>query len=63
MLDALSVTLLSHSHEADLKLLSFKTALLLALASGKRVSEIHALSVHSALYPIYARGCRGAFET
>ena len=32
--------------EADLKHLSFKTALLLALASAKRVSDIHVLSMH-----------------
>lgn len=31
---------------ADLKLVSLKTVLLLALASAKRVSDIHALSVH-----------------
>ena len=30
----------------DMKFLSYKTALLLALASAKRVSDIHALSVH-----------------
>lgn len=30
----------------DIKLVSYKTALLLALASAKRVSDIHALSVH-----------------
>ncbi|XP_057188898.1 uncharacterized protein LOC130553779 isoform X1 [Triplophysa rosa] len=30
----------------SLKLLSFKTALLLALVSAKRVSELHALSIH-----------------
>lgn len=34
---------------ADLKWLSFKTALLLALASAKRVGELHALSVHQDL--------------
>ncbi|KAK2823510.1 hypothetical protein Q7C36_020110 [Tachysurus vachellii] len=33
--------------DISLKLLSFKTALLLALASAKRVSDLHALSVHS----------------
>lgn len=32
----------------DIKLLSYKTALLLALASAKRVSDMHALSVHPA---------------
>lgn len=34
---------------ADLKWLSLKTALLLALASAKRVGELHALSVHQDL--------------
>lgn len=33
----------------DLKWLSFKTALLLALATAKRVGELHALSVHEHL--------------
>ena len=33
--------------DISLRLLSFKTALLLALASAKRVSDLHALSVHS----------------
>ncbi|KAL0151928.1 hypothetical protein M9458_052766 [Cirrhinus mrigala] len=33
--------------DISLKLLSLKTALLLALASTKRVSDLHALSVHS----------------
>ncbi|XP_073690968.1 uncharacterized protein [Garra rufa] len=33
--------------DISLKLLSLKTALLLALASAKRVSDLHALSVHS----------------
>lgn len=32
--------------QIDFKVLSFKTALLLALASAKRVSDIHAFSVH-----------------
>lgn len=31
---------------ADLRMLSYKTALLLALASAKRVGDLHALSVH-----------------
>ncbi|GAA6095931.1 uncharacterized protein LOC125138511, partial [Tachysurus ichikawai] len=33
--------------DVSLRLLSFKTALLLALASAKRVGDLHALSVHS----------------
>lgn len=48
VLDALSAAPFEPLDKADLKVLSFKTALLLALASAKRVSEIHALSVHSA---------------
>ncbi|XP_056116182.1 uncharacterized protein LOC130092366 [Rhinichthys klamathensis goyatoka] len=48
VLEALSMSPFEPLDEIDLKILSFKTALLLALASAKRVSEIHALSVHSA---------------
>nr|XP_055035574.1 uncharacterized protein LOC129423361 [Misgurnus anguillicaudatus] len=48
VLDSLSAAPFEPLDKADLKVLSFKTALLLALASAKRVSEIHALSVHSA---------------
>ncbi len=48
VLDALSMSPFEPLDKVDLKILSFKTALLLALASAKRVSEIHALSVHSA---------------
>ncbi len=44
MLDALSMSFLTSKYP----ILSFKTALLLALASAKCVSEIHAFSVHSA---------------
>ncbi len=48
VLDALSMSPFEPLDKVDVKILSFKTALLLALASAKRVSEIHALSVHSA---------------
>ncbi len=48
VLDALSMSPFEPLDKVDLKILSFKTALLLALASAKRVSEIHAFSVHSA---------------
>ncbi len=48
LLDALSMSPFEPLDKVDLKILSFKMALLLALASAKRVSEIHAFSVHSA---------------
>ncbi len=48
VLDALSMSPFEPLDKVDFKILSFKTALLLALALAKRVSEIHALSVHSA---------------
>ncbi|XP_016369319.1 uncharacterized protein LOC107709377, partial [Sinocyclocheilus rhinocerous] len=47
VLEALSQSPFEPLGSISLKLLSFKTALLLALASAKRVSELHALSVHS----------------
>ncbi|XP_067306913.1 uncharacterized protein [Pseudorasbora parva] len=46
VLEALSQFPFEPLGNIPLKLLSFKTALLLALASAKRVSELHALSVH-----------------
>ncbi len=48
VLDALSISPFEPLDKVDFKILSFKTALRLALASAKRVSEIHAFSVHSA---------------
>ncbi|KAK7896412.1 hypothetical protein WMY93_021737 [Mugilogobius chulae] len=45
VLNALSHPPFEPLHQVDLKWLSIKTALLLALASAKRVSDIHALSV------------------
>lgn len=48
VLDALSRAPFKPLDMIDTKLLLFKTALLLALASAKRVSEIHALSVNPA---------------
>ncbi len=48
VLDALTMSPFEPLDKVDFKILSFKTALLLALASAKRVSEIHAFSVHSA---------------
>ncbi|XP_049341328.1 uncharacterized protein LOC125805033 [Astyanax mexicanus] len=47
VLEALSAAPFEPLDQVDFKILSFKTALLLALASAKRVSEIHAFSVHS----------------
>lgn len=46
VLDALSQPPFEPLQEAELKVLSFKTALLLALVSAKRVSDIQALSVN-----------------
>ncbi|XP_010773556.1 uncharacterized protein, partial [Notothenia coriiceps] len=46
VLDGLTRTPFEPLEEADMKHLSLKTVLLLALASAKRVSDIHALSVH-----------------
>ncbi|KAK0145714.1 hypothetical protein N1851_015374 [Merluccius polli] len=48
VLDALSRPPFEPLQQVELKTLSFKTALLLALASAKRVSDIHALSVSPA---------------
>ncbi|XP_050958769.1 LOW QUALITY PROTEIN: uncharacterized protein LOC127160164 [Labeo rohita] len=47
VLNALSRTPFEPIDSGDLKLLSLKTALLLALSTAKRVSELHALSVHN----------------
>ncbi|XP_050972479.1 uncharacterized protein LOC127169281 [Labeo rohita] len=47
VLNALSRTPFEPIDSSDLKLLSLKTALLLALSTAKRVSELHALSVHN----------------
>lgn len=47
VLDALSMSPFKPLVKIDFRILSFKMALLLALASVKRVSEIHALLVHS----------------
>ncbi|KAI2667323.1 Signal recognition particle SEC65 subunit [Labeo rohita] len=48
VLDGLSMSPFEPLDKVDFKILSFKTALLVALVSAKRVSEIHAFSVHSA---------------
>ena len=47
VLRALSGSPFEPLSKLGLELLSFKTAFLLAMASAKRVSELHALSVHS----------------
>lgn len=41
---------------ANLKFVSLKAVLLLALASAKRVSDIHALSVHPSCAQFFLRG-------
>lgn len=46
VLEAISAPPFEPLAEVDFKTLSIKTALLLALATAKRVSEMHALSVH-----------------
>ena len=46
VLNGLKMTPFEPLEGADMKHLSLKTVLLLALASAKRVSDIHALSVH-----------------
>ena len=46
VLEALSCAPFEPLQQVELKMLSFKTALLLALTSAKRVSDIHALSVN-----------------
>lgn len=46
MLQALTDHPFEPLEDTDLKILSYKTVLLLALATAKRVSYIHALSVH-----------------
>lgn len=48
VLSALSEPPFEPLHSAELKVLSFKTALLLALACGKRVGDLHPL------YPVHA---------
>ncbi|XP_073683991.1 uncharacterized protein [Garra rufa] len=47
VLNALSRAPFEPIDSSDLKLLSLKTALLLALSTAKRISELHALSVHN----------------
>ena len=48
VLEALSQHPFEPLDTVDMRLLSFKTVLLLALSSAKRVSDLHALSVHPA---------------
>ena len=47
VLDALTGAPFEPLEQVDMKFLSLKTALLLALVTTKRVSDLHALSVHS----------------
>ncbi|XP_058879441.1 uncharacterized protein LOC131737040, partial [Acipenser ruthenus] len=46
VLEALTKAPFEPLHSVDMKLISIKTAFLLAVVSAKRVSELHALSVH-----------------
>ncbi len=46
VLEALAKAPFEPLHSVDMKLISIKTAFLLAVVSAKRVSELHALSVH-----------------
>ena len=55
VLDALSRPPFEPLQQVGLKVLSFKTALLLALASAKCVSDIHALTV-TVMYAIFSGG-------
>ncbi|XP_063350743.2 uncharacterized protein LOC134642723 [Pelmatolapia mariae] len=48
VLEALCSPLFEPIESVDMKFLSYKTVLLLALASAKRVGDLHALSVHPA---------------
>ena len=56
VLDALACPPFEPLEQVELKMLSLKTALLLALASAKRIGEIHALSVHQACTQ-FSPGC------
>ncbi|XP_029958238.1 uncharacterized protein LOC115396492 [Salarias fasciatus] len=56
VLEAVSRTPFEPLQQVDLRMLSLKTALLLALASAKRVSDIHALSVNPACMQFFMGG-------
>lgn len=57
VLRALSDPPFEPAGSSDIKVLSFKTALLLALACGKRVGDLHALSVNSACMQFGPNDC------
>lgn len=57
VLSALSKPPFEPLHSAELKVLSFKTALLLALACGKRVGDLHALSMNTACMEFGKNDC------
>ncbi|KAL0188183.1 hypothetical protein M9458_015282, partial [Cirrhinus mrigala] len=57
VLRALSGPPFEPAESSDMKVLSFKTALLLALACGKRVGDLHALSVSSACMQFGPNDC------
>ena len=58
MLEALCGSPFEPLDAADIKFLSYKTALLLALASAKCVSDIHALSIHPSCMQFAPDGSR-----
>ncbi len=62
VLNALSKAPFEPIDNIALKLLALKTALLLALATAKRVSELHALSIHSSCMMFAPGGRRVTFK-
>jgi hypothetical protein len=58
MLEAISQQTFETLENMEMKYLSFKTALLAALTSKKRVSELHAPSVHN----LCLKFCPGHFQ-
>ncbi|XDV34342.1 hypothetical protein PO909_004509 [Leuciscus waleckii] len=63
VLNALSQPPFEPIHSVELKLLSLKSALLLALTTAKRVSELHALSVHNSCMQFAMDYSRVTFKT
>ncbi|XP_055053994.2 uncharacterized protein [Misgurnus anguillicaudatus] len=63
VLNALSQPPFEPLDDIDLKFLSLKVALLLALSTAKRVSELHALSVHSSCMVFATDLSRVIFKT
>ncbi len=63
VLDALSHPPFEPLQQIEVKMLSFKTALLLALASAKRMSDIYALSVKPSCIQFLNGGLKGFTKT